>query len=75
MKVLACGVCHSDVGVQQQAVYNTLPRIPGHEAVGEVAAVPDSEKRWKVGDRVGAAWHGGHDGRDHIFPILLELST
>ena len=25
------------------------------------AAVPSSEKHWKVGDRVGGAWHGGHD--------------
>lgn len=34
----------------------------GHEFVGDVAAVPASEKKWKVGDRVGGAWHGGHDG-------------
>ena len=33
----------------------------GHEFIGDVAAVPASEKRWKVGDRVGGAWHGGHD--------------
>lgn len=24
--------------------------------------MPSSEKKWKVGDRVGGAWHGGHDG-------------
>ena len=24
-------------------------------------AVPSSEKKWKVGDRVGGPWHGGHD--------------
>lgn len=34
----------------------------GHEFVGNVVAIPPSEKRWKVGDRVGGAWHGGHDG-------------
>ena len=33
----------------------------GHEFVGTVAAVPPSEKKWKVGDKVGGAWHGGHD--------------
>jgi D-arabinose 1-dehydrogenase-like Zn-dependent alcohol dehydrogenase len=27
-----------------------------------VVAVPDSEKTWKEGDRVGGPWHGGHDG-------------
>jgi D-arabinose 1-dehydrogenase-like Zn-dependent alcohol dehydrogenase len=24
--------------------------------------VPESETQWKVGDRVGGGWHGGHDG-------------
>lgn len=33
----------------------------GHEFVGTVVAVPSSEKKWKVGDRVGGPWHGGHD--------------
>jgi D-arabinose 1-dehydrogenase-like Zn-dependent alcohol dehydrogenase len=35
---------------------------PGHEIIGHVAAVADGETAWKVGDRVGGAWHGGHDG-------------
>lgn len=29
--------------------------------IGDVAAVPESEKVWKQGDRVGGPWHGGHD--------------
>lgn len=53
VKVLACGVCHSDVAVQHGLFGNSFPIIPGHEVIGEVAAVPDGEKRWKVGDRVG----------------------
>lgn len=62
VKVLACGVCHSDVAVQQAAFGNGFPIIPGHEIIGDVVAVPDTEKTWKEGDRVGGAWHGGHDG-------------
>ena len=62
VKVLACGVCHSDAGVQSGAFGNAFPIVPGHEFIGNIAAVPDTEKRWKVGDRVGGAWHGGHDG-------------
>ena len=54
MKVLACGVCHSDYAVQHALFGNSFPIIPGHEVIGDVVAVPDSEKRWKVGDRVGA---------------------
>ena len=38
------------------------PRIPGHEVIGHVVAVGPHEKQWKVGDRVGGPWHGGHDG-------------
>ncbi len=36
--------------------------IPGHETIGNVVAVGPGEKLWKIGDRVGAPWHGGHDG-------------
>lgn len=59
VKTLACGVCHSDAGVQSGALGNSFPIVPGHEVIGNVVAVPDGEKRWKVGDRVGGPWHGG----------------
>jgi len=58
VKVLACGVCHSDT--LAQAGWFGFPRTPGHEIVGDVVAVPPSEKLWKKGDRVGSGWHGGH---------------
>jgi len=57
VKVLACGVCASDELVTNGAV--PLPRIPGHEIIGSVEAVPASEKRFKKGDRVGSGWCGG----------------
>ncbi|KAL8838905.1 MAG: hypothetical protein Q9170_001942 [Blastenia crenularia] len=62
VKVLANGVCHTDAMVQSGALGNSFPIIPGHELVGNVVAVASGEKKWKVGDRVGGAWHGGHDG-------------
>ena len=62
VKVIATGVCHSDAGVQAGAFGNSFPIIPGHEVIGNIAAIGDGEKRWKVGDRVGGPWHGGHDG-------------
>ncbi|KAF5378242.1 hypothetical protein D9757_009135 [Collybiopsis confluens] len=60
VKVLACGnyVQHSDGMVKYGMV--PLPRTAGHEVVGDVVAVPSTESRWKVGDRVGSGWHGGH---------------
>ena len=59
VKVLATGICHSDRIVQSGAIPGQFPRIPGHEIIGEVVAVAEGEKRWKKGDRVGGAWHGG----------------
>jgi D-arabinose 1-dehydrogenase-like Zn-dependent alcohol dehydrogenase len=37
-----------------------LPRVPGHEIAGRVDAVGPNVTAWKVGERVGAGWHGGH---------------
>ncbi|KAK5731269.1 hypothetical protein LTR15_001208 [Elasticomyces elasticus] len=61
IKVHACGVCHSDAHVLHGDMGPPHVSRLGHEFVGTVVAVPDSEKKWVVGDRVGGAWHGGHD--------------
>lgn len=63
IRVEACGVCHSDV----LAVNNVwpgiaFPRAPGHEIAGVIDAVGERVERWKIGDRIGVGWHGGHDG-------------
>ncbi|KAF7798715.1 hypothetical protein EIP86_009940 [Pleurotus ostreatoroseus] len=63
IKVLACGVCGSDAVVPSQTYPTGFPRVPGHEVVGDIVAVPEGEEIYKVGDRVGAGWHGGHCGR------------
>ncbi|KAM5537135.1 hypothetical protein V8D89_009281 [Ganoderma adspersum] len=60
VKVLACGVCGTDNICPSQVMPAPLPRVPGHEIVGDVVAVSSDEKLWKVGQRVGAGWHGGH---------------
>ncbi|KAI0775297.1 GroES-like protein [Trametes elegans] len=60
IKVLACGVCASDETVRKGQLGMVYPRIPGHEIVGEVVAIPSSETTWKLGQRVGSGWHGGH---------------
>jgi D-arabinose 1-dehydrogenase-like Zn-dependent alcohol dehydrogenase len=53
VKVLACGVCHSDHVVKYGGFGNGFPIVPGHEIIGEVVVVAEGEKRWKAGDRVG----------------------
>ena len=61
VKVEACGICHSDVFTRSDAYPGiTLPRVPGHEIAGRVDALGANVTAWKVGDRVGVGWHGGH---------------
>jgi len=36
------------------------PRAPGHEVVGRIHEVGPTVKGFKVGNRVGLGWHGGH---------------
>jgi len=64
IKVIACGVCHSDSAAIDGNFGDTVsyPVIPGHETVGTVVALGSAVTKWKVGDLVGGAWHGGHDG-------------
>ncbi|KAI5475315.1 alcohol dehydrogenase [Pseudohyphozyma bogoriensis] len=60
VKTLASGVCHSDSMVVEQEMPTGLPRVCGHEIVGNVVAVGSDVSEWKVGARVGSGWHGGH---------------
>ncbi len=63
IKVLACGVCHSDVLVVEGAWPGIpYPRVPGHEVAGVVDEVGPGVTAWRKGQRVGVGWHGGHDG-------------
>jgi D-arabinose 1-dehydrogenase-like Zn-dependent alcohol dehydrogenase len=61
IRVQACGVCHSDsitkLGLFPGIVY---PRVPGHEVAGVIDAVGPGVPVYKVGQRVGLGWHGGH---------------
>jgi len=63
IKVQACGVCHSDVLTKEGAWPGIqYPRVPGHEVTGIVDELGAGVSGWKLGQRVGVGWHGGHDG-------------
>ena len=61
IKVEACGICHGDAVVRDGHFPGiTYPRTPGHEVVGTIERLGSQVAGWKVGERVGVGWHGGH---------------
>jgi propanol-preferring alcohol dehydrogenase len=61
LRVIACGVCRTDLHIVEHDLPPLHPRIvPGHQIVGEVidGATPDLP----LNTRVGVSWMGGVDG-------------
>ena len=58
VKTEACGVCHTDLhaATGDWPLKPKLPFIPGHEAIGRVAAIGAGVKIVREGDRVGVPW-------------------
>ena len=51
LKILFCGVCHSDLHTARSEWPGTrYPCVPGHEIVGEVTAVGSDVTKFRVGD-------------------------
>jgi len=63
IRVLACGVCRTDLHLAEGDLPPRARDItPGHEVVGEVVAAGPGPARFAAGDRVGVAWLAGTDG-------------
>lgn len=58
VKVVASGVCHTDLHAAHGdwPVKPTLPLIPGHEGVGIVVALGQGVSNLHIGDKVGVPW-------------------
>src|SRR4051812_7108138 len=57
VRVLACGVCRTDLHLAQGDLPPRRPgTVPGHEIVGRVDALGEGAVRFALGDRVGIAW-------------------
>ena len=52
VRVLAAGLCHSDLSVIDGSRPRPMPMVLGHEAVGEVIELGRDTPGFKVGDRV-----------------------
>src|SRR3984885_9458105 len=61
LRVLACGVCRTDLHIVEGDLPQLKKRlIPGHQIVGEVVEGATAEP--PMGTRVGVSWMGGVDG-------------
>ena len=59
VKVLACGVCRTDLHVVDGELEKPqVPIIPGHEIVGRIDAMGTLVKGLALGERVGIPWLG-----------------
>ncbi len=59
LRVLACGVCRTDLHMLDgDLLHPKLPLVPGHEIVGEVIGKGAKVEQFSIGDRVGVPWLG-----------------
>jgi propanol-preferring alcohol dehydrogenase len=57
LRVVACGVCHTELDeIEGRTPPPRLPIIPGHQVVGRVDKTGGGIGRFRTGDRVGVAW-------------------
>jgi len=63
LRLAACAVCRTDLQLATgDLTPRRLPIVPGHQAVGRVAALGEGVTGWSIGDRAGAYWLFGTDG-------------
>ena len=82
IRVLACGLCGSDLFLQDGGFGDTFPVIPGHEAAGEIVALGDDTDGFAVHDVVGlyyidndpsSSW--SQSGRPHLGPSVVRMGV
>jgi propanol-preferring alcohol dehydrogenase len=66
VKVLACGVCHTELDeIEGRTAPPKLPVVLGHEVIGRVESLGEGVTKLKKGDRVGVGWiHSSSGERD-----------
>lgn len=64
LRVLACGVCHTDLHLLDGELALRRRRlVPGHEIVGVVVAAGELVQGMQLGQRLGVPWLAGSCGR------------
>jgi alcohol dehydrogenase, propanol-preferring len=73
LRVLACGVCRTDLHLLDSELPDIhYPITPGHEIVGKVVALGDAVQSVTIGDRVGVPWLGRTCGACRYCKLGLE---
>jgi aryl-alcohol dehydrogenase len=81
VRVVACGICHTDIVVRDQGYPSPLPAVLGHEGAGVVEAVGEDVTSVAPGDHVVMSYAfcgkchscgSGHPAHCvHVFPICF----
>ena len=56
VRIVASGVCHSDISAQNGTLPQPTPAVLGHEGAGEIIAVGEHVHNVAVGDHVIVSW-------------------
>lgn len=56
IKVISCGLCHSDIHAIDGFFPVKYPMVPGHEVIGEVVEIGSGVSHLKISDIVGVGW-------------------
>lgn len=63
VRVLACGVCHTELDeIEGRTAPPYLPVVPGHEVVGRIDRIGPGVDVGRLGERVGVGWIHHSDG-------------
>src|SRR5437867_442767 len=63
LRVSCCAICRTDLHIiEGDLPSHRLPLVPGHQIVGVVDRAGEGATRFKIGQRIGAAWLRHADG-------------
>lgn len=75
LRLLAAGVCHSDLHVVNGAMGDSFPWLLGHEGCGEIESVGEGVDPARVGERVIVFWRAPCHSCRYCRRGLLELCS
>ena len=79
IRMVACGICHTDVAVIEQFLPIQFPYVAGHEGVGVVEKIGSGVSDFAVGDRVTISFPSCgkcancKDGRPYACDVNFEM--